>query len=200
MSDNIFIFDLDSTIMQVEIMPELAKRINKSIELRSLTEKAIQNELPHKESLIERIKLLTEINISEVREIVHSIPLNTKIVEFIKENIDRCYIVTGNIDIWTHDLLTDLGFIDHCFSSKAQIKNNKLDNIISIVDKAAVISQFVAPVVAIGVGNNDAEMISMAKVGIGYGGNRNVSSSVLESATHAIYEEGKLCQFLKRLL
>lgn len=58
----------------------------------------------------------------------------------------------------------------------------------------------VLPFVAIGDGNNDAEMIEAAEVGIGYGGVREIAPAVLACATHAIYEEEKLVEFLERLL
>ena len=50
-----------------------------------------------------------------------------------------------------------------------------------------------------GDGSNDADMISMAEVGIGFGGVRRIAPSVLEVCTHAIYEEGRLVDFLRRL-
>jgi hypothetical protein len=43
-------------------------------------------------------------------------------------------------------------------------------------------------------------MVSMARVGIGFGGVRSVAPSVLEVCTHAIYDEGRLVQFLNRLV
>lgn len=43
-------------------------------------------------------------------------------------------------------------------------------------------------------------MIEAAEVGIGYGGVREIAPAVLACATHAIYEEEKLVEFLERLL
>lgn len=56
------------------------------------------------------------------------------------------------------------------------------------------------PFAAIGDGNNDAQMIAAAEVGIGFGGVRDIAPAVLKCATHATYSEEKLCQFLRRLL
>ena len=80
------------------------------------------------------------------------------------------------------------------------MKNDCIEDVFNIVDKNAVISQMVLPFVAIGDGNNDAEMIEAAEVGIGYGGVREIAPAVLACATHAIYEEEKLVEFLERLL
>ena len=70
----------------------------------------------------------------------------------------------------------------------------------SIVDKNAVIGQMVLPFVAVGDGNNDAEMIEAAEIGIGYGGVREIAPSVLACASHAVYQEQKLVEFLERLI
>ena len=72
-------------------------------------------------------------------------------------------------------------------------------DVFNIVDKDAVIRQMVLPFVAVGDGNNDAEMIEAAEVGIGYGGVRPVAPSVLECATHVVYQEDKLVDFLNKL-
>lgn len=200
MSDYIFLFDLDSTITKEEILPTISRKINKEDEMRKLTERAMVGEIPFKQSFMERVELLRQVPVDEIKQIVRKIKLNKKLVEFIQENRDRCYIVTGNLDVWIDDLMQDLEMQDRYFSSKAQVVNDEIKKVVSIIDKKAVISQFVAPFVAIGDGNNDAEMIEKAEIGIGFGGVRPIAPSVLNCATHAIYMEEKLCQFLKRLL
>lgn len=200
MSDYIFLFDLDSTITKQEILPTIAGKIGKQKEMRDLTEKTMQGEIPFKQSFLERISLLENFSVREADRIVGNIKLNNKLVDFIQENKDRCYIVTGNLDVWIHELIKKMGMESNIFCSKANVVNDRISNIVSIVDKNAVVSQIVSPFVAIGDGNNDAEMIEKAIVGIGYGGVRPIADSVLTCATHAIYEEEKLCQFLERLL
>ena len=63
-----------------------------------------------------------------------------------------------------------------------------------------MISQMVLPFVAVGDGNNDAEMIEAAEIGIGYGGVHDIAPAVLASASHVIYQEDKLVEFLERLV
>lgn len=86
------------------------------------------------------------------------------------------------------------------FSSKALVKDNYIQDVFSVVDKNAVVSQMILPFVAVGDGNNDAEMIEAAEIGIGYGGVREIAPAVLECASHAIYCEEKLVDLLERLL
>ena len=196
----IFLFDLDSTITKKEILPTIAKEIGKQHELQVLTEKTMLGEIPFKESFIERVNILKDIPVSRVNEIICSIPLNSQIEQFIKANRQRCYIVTGNLDIWIHDLMIKIGMEHNYFSSKALVENDYISKIISVIDKKAIVSQFINPYVAIGDGDNDAEMIEYAQIGIGFGAVRPIATSVLECANHAFYKEETLCQFLERLL
>ena len=94
-----------------------------------------------------------------------------------------------------------IGIEKNVFCSKAITNEaDKLVDVLSVVDKNSVINQMVLPFVAIGDGNNDAEMIYAAEVGIGYGGVRDIAPSVLECATHAVYDEHTLCRLLNKLV
>lgn len=201
LSDYVFLFDLDATITRAEILPEIAIKINKEQEMRELTERTMAGEIPFDHSFLERVKLLSEIPVSTVRSIIAGVPLNEKLVQFIRENRERCYVVTGNLDIWIKDLMTELGMDGHYFCSKASVENDKIVSVDYVVDKGEVVNEFKdRPFVAIGDGNNDAQMIAAAEVGIGFGGVRDIAPAVLKCATHATYSEDKLCQFLRRLL
>lgn len=200
MSKLIFLFDLDSTVTRQEILPTIAKKIGIYEKMCSLTDSTMRGEVPFKQSFLQRIELLSDIPVSEVRRMVAEIELNDKLVEFIKANKDRCYIVTGNLDVWIEDLVKEIGLEKNVFCSKALVKDDFIQDVFSIVDKNAVIGQMLLPFVAVGDGNNDAEMIEGAQIGIGYGGVRDIAPSVLACATHAIYEEDKLVEFLERLV
>lgn len=200
MSRYIFLFDLDSTITREEILPTIAKRAGVFEQMSALTESSMRGELPFKQSFLQRVDLLRGISISEVQEIVANIELNEKLVNFIEANKKRSYIVTGNLDVWIDGLINKIGMEKNVFCSKALLDGNYVQDVFNIVDKDAVIRQFVLPFVAVGDGNNDAEMIEAAEVGIGYGGVRPIAPSVLECATHAVYEEDKLVDFLNKLV
>lgn len=200
MSKLIFLFDLDSTVTRQEILPTVAKKIGVYEQMCALTESTMMGEVPFKQSFLKRVELLKEVPVSEVRSIVADIKLNERLVEFIKNNRDRCYIVTGNLDVWVDGLIQKIGMEKNLFCSKALVQNDFINSVFSVVDKNAVISQMVVPFVAVGDGNNDAEMISAAEVGIGYGGVRDVAPSVMDCASHVIYSENKLVDFLQRLI
>lgn len=200
MSRYIFLFDLDSTITRQEILPTISKRVGIYEKMSLLTESTMRGELPFKQSLLQRVELLKDIPVSEVRKIVGEIEINELLVDFIRKNQERCYIVTGNLDVWIKELVKKCGMEHNIFCSKALVKDDYIQDVFSILDKNAVIRQMVLPLIAVGDGNNDAEMIEAAEVGIGYGGVRDIAPSVLACASHAVYNEKKLVGFLERLV
>lgn len=200
MSKYIFLFDLDSTVTKEEILPTISKRLGIFEQISLLTESTMRGEIPFKQSFLQRVDLLKDIPVSDVCQLVSEIRLNEKVVDFIQKNKERCYIVTGNLDVWIKGLIERIGMKSHTFCSNALVKDDYLQDVISIVDKNAVVSQMILPFVAVGDGNNDAEMIEAAEIGIGYGGVRNIAPAILDCASHAIYSEDRLVEFLQRLI
>ncbi len=193
-------FDLDSTITRQEILPTIAKECGVYEEMSQLTEETMKGVLPFKKSFLQRVDLLKDIPVSKVNDLISKIELNELLVDFIKINKDRCFIVTGNLDVWIEGLLNKIGMEKNVFCSKAVVKDDYIQNVFSVIDKNAVISQMVMPYVAVGDGNNDAEMIESAEIGIGFGGVREIAASVLVCASHLVYDEVKLVDFLNKLL
>lgn len=200
MSEYIFLFDLDSTITKQEILPTIAKKIGKYDEMRKLTEETMKGEVPFKTSFIERVDILSEVDVSEVRDMVNNIELNKEIVKFIVENSDRCYVVTGNLDIWIEKLIEKIQLKNHVYCSKANVKNNRITQIISVADKELIAKQFVQPLVVIGDGDNDAGMARIADIAIGFGGVRKIATSLLRNIDYAFYDDKKCADFLNSLL
>lgn len=200
MSDYIFLFDLDSTISKQEILPTISKRIGKENEMRELTEATMKGEIPFKSSFLNRVELLGAVDVSEVNKLVSEIPLNTEIANFIFENKDRCYVLTGNLDVWISGLMDRLGLNNHVYCSKANVKNNRISQVISVVDKELMVKQFVQPIVVIGDGDNDAGMARHANIAIGFGGVREIAPSLLTNIDFAFYDDKRCAQFLKTLL
>ncbi len=200
MGNHVFLFDLDATVTKVEILPTVAQQIGFYDEMCELTEKTMRGELPFKNSFLARVEMLKDIPVSRVSDIVEKIPLNEHIVDFIRHNNENCYIVTGNLDVWIDKVVAKIGIpMSHCLCSSASVHDDKLLSVNSVMDKGMAVKQFLVPVVAIGDGSNDAEMIRLADVGVGFGGVRPVAYSLLSNATHVIYDEDRLCRFLHTL-
>ncbi len=200
MNQRVFLFDLDATVTKEEILPALSRQVGMSAEMEELTEKTMRGELPFKNSFLARVEMLRSIPVSTVSDIVANIPLHEELVGFIREHAEDCYIVTGNLDVWIGALVERIGLpMTHCLCSTASVQDDRLLRVNSVLDKGTVTEQFVRPVVAVGDGSNDAEMVRLAEIGIGFGGVRPVAYSLMSNATHVVYDEGRLCRFLKTL-
>lgn len=199
-NNRVFLFDLDATVTKEEILPALAEQVGLLEEMREMTEKTMRGEIPFQSSFLARVEMLKTIPVSRVAEIVEKTPLNEELVQFIRTHASRCYIVTGNIDVWIEKLIKRIGLpMSHCYCSSASVSDDYIISVNSVVDKEKIARQFVVPVVAVGDGSNDAEMVRLADVGIGYGGVRPVAYSLMCNATHVICDEHRLCSFLHML-
>ena len=200
MSDYIFLFDLDSTITRKEILPEIAKQIGREREMREITEQTMRGIIPFKQSFLSRIDILKDVSVEEVNRFVSQIPLNEHIVRFIQENRERCFIVTGNLDIWISGLMKNLGLKGQYYCSKALKQNDRVEKVISVLDKELTVQQFVQPIVAIGDGNNDADMARLAHIAVGYGGVRDIAPALLRNIDYGFTDDRRCAEFLRHLL
>ncbi len=193
-----FAFDLDGTITTKEILPILAKELGLYNEMSKLTEASMAGEIPFDQSFQKRVSMLKKIPISKVQKIILGIPLNKHIVSFIKENRNRCHIVTQNLDVWIEPLLMRIGA--PYLASTADYKGDHLIDIKKILRKKTIHHDVDYPIVAIGEGFNDLEMMVDAPLSIAFGGIHQPVPAVLDACDYAIYEAQHLCNFLKQLL
>lgn len=200
MSEYVFLFDLDSTITKLEILPEISKKIGKEIEMRKLTEETMSGELPFKQSFLQRVEILKNTSVSKVCNMIKDIPLNEHIVEFISNNTERCYVVTGNLDVWIDGLMKKIGMENHYFCSKAMVCNDRIQKVVSVLDKELVAYQFVQPIITVGDGNNDADIARIAKIAIGFGGVRDVAPALMRNIDYLLMDDKKCAEFLNCLL
>lgn len=189
-----FLFDLDGTITRQEILPEIARAIGVEDEIAELTARTMAGEFPFESSLRRRVEILSQVPISRVREIVAGIEIDPHIEAFLRDNRDRCTIVTGNLDVWIADLVARLGV--PCRSSVAEVRGDRLLGLRHVLDKADVARDFSGPICSIGDGYNDLGLMAAADLGVAYGGVHTPAPGLLEVASHAIFDPQTLCRLL----
>lgn len=205
--DNIFrrnrrlvCFDMDSTLIQAEVIDELARKAGVFKEVSAITESAMRGEIDFNDSFIKRVSLLKGLDESVLKEVADSLPLTEGVERLFK--ILRTYgfrtaILSGGFSYFGNYLKSKLG-IDYVFANELEIKNGKLTgrHLGEIVDgeKKAELVKLIAfkedihmeQVIAVGDGSNDLPMIRQAGLGIAF----HAKPKVKASAEHAISNIG----------
>ncbi len=196
-----FVFDLDGTITSVETLPIIAKNFKIHEELTQLTKDTVAGKLPWRRSFVRRVGLLKHVPVDEIDILLEKTPTHLKLVKFIQENRDNCYIATGNLDCWVDGLSNKIGC--KYYSSKAIVNDNEVLEITSILEKADVVEMLQNDghtVVFVGDSNNDVQAMRKADVAIAFGASHKPSKFCLSAADHVIYEEKELIKLLTDII
>jgi len=191
-----FLFDLDGTVLDIELLPLIGAELGLRDELVHLTRLTMDGVIPFEISFRNRVELLKKTPISRVREIVASAPVNPAIEAFIKRHAADCAIVTGNCDVWVQPLAVRLGC--EVVASTTFSKGDALLEVDQIVDKGQAAKRL-GGLCVVGDGHNDLAMFRECCYSIAYGGVHAPAGSLFTVATHAIYDADTLCRLLSRL-
>lgn len=195
-----FIFDLDGTITSQETLPLISKHFGIEEEITKLTLETVQGNIPFIESFIKRVHILGQLPVDEISELLKNIELYYKVYDFIQEHKQDCVIATGNLSCWVDKLVEKIGCA--CFSSDAEIIDNKVSNLSRILKKENVVERFQnsgEKVVFIGDGNNDMEAMRLADVAISSGLTHYPAKSVITITDYLVFDEEALCRQLNQL-
>ncbi len=196
-----FIFDLDGTLTTVETLPLIAQHFAVAEDMATITQQTIQGLIPFEESLQRRMDILGRLPVDAVARLLATVPLYTKLHNFILQHTAQCLIATGNIDVWLTELTPRLGCEVHC--SQAHVKNNTITELTSILDKKALVQHVQKQghvVVFIGDGDNDVQAMQCADIAIAIAMTHAIAPQVRNAAQHVITTEDAaytlLCQLL----
>ncbi|MFI6452232.1 phosphoserine phosphatase SerB [Streptosporangium amethystogenes] len=178
----LIVMDVDSTLIQAEVIELLAAHAGCLEEVARVTEEAMRGELDFAESLRRRVALLeglsTEV-FEKVREELVLTPGARTLVRTLKRLDYRFAIVSGGFTQLTDALVEDLG-IDYSAANTLEVVDGVLTGRVvgEIVDrpgKARALERFareagipISQTVAIGDGANDLDMIAAAGLGIAF--------------------------------
>jgi phosphoserine phosphatase len=178
----IIVFDLDGTIIEQEIIEELAKAAGAGEEVKRITTLAMEGRMVFLEAIRARVKLLKGLPVSKMEEIKRSIrilPSAKGLVGQLKEIGFVVGIVTGSFDFFANYVGDSIG-ADYVFSNRLIIRDGVLTgevegDMISPEAKLRAIKKMseekgvgLDACVAVGDGANDLFMIENVGLGIGY--------------------------------
>lgn len=196
-----FCFDLDGTLTKQEILPEIARELGLFEEIELLTSITMQGLITFDKSFKLRVKLLSTIPVSMVKDVIRGIRIDSELQKFIQSRPSDCYIVTGNLDVWISDFIkTHFGCA--YFSSSAQIDGDTLIGVTHILDKGQAVHSLKSKydrIVAVGDGMNDCPMFEQSDISVAYGGVHEPVQSLIKMSDYVCYDSGTLSGLLMNL-
>lgn len=195
-----FAFDLDGTVTQAELLPLIAGELNLEAEMKLLTQLTMDGIIPFEDSFRLRFAILRAAGLPKIQSVVSQVEIDPDIKTFIEENSERCFIVTGNLDLWVAPLAARLGC--RMFASKAQITAGEITGIAQVMRKntpALVLKQRFKRVVAVGDGYNDIPMFDVADIGIAYQGVHRAPEALISASDYVALNGKSLCRLLNTL-
>ena len=178
----LIVMDVDSTLIQNEVIDLLAERAGCAAEVAKVTESAMRGELDFAASLRERTALLAGLDsamLDTVRAELRLTPGAETLIRTLKRLGYKCGIVSGGFTRVIEPLAADLG-IDYVAANTLEIVDGKLtgrvlDPVIDRDGKTATLREFAAragvplsQTVAVGDGANDLGMIAAAGLGVAF--------------------------------
>jgi phosphoserine phosphatase len=176
------VFDVDSTLIQGEVIEMLAERAGCADEVRAVTESAMRGELDFTESLERRVALLAGLDESALDDVAQSIALMPgarTTIRTLKRLGFRCGVVSGGFSKIIDPLAEELG-LDFAVANELEVVDGKVTGRVlgDVVDRAGKASALrdaakrfdvpLAQCVAIGDGANDIDMLSAAGLGVAF--------------------------------
>lgn len=181
-SKRLIVFDVDSTLVQGEVIEMLAARAGAEAEVRAVTEAAMAGELDFTESLRRRVAVLAGLPESVLTEVAAELELTPgarTTIRTLKRLGFRCGVVSGGFTRVISGLVADLG-LDFCAANELEVVDGRLTGRVvgEVVDrpgKAVALRRFadasgvpLEQCVAVGDGANDIDMLATAGLGIAF--------------------------------
>jgi len=191
------VMDMDSTLISIECIDEIADMVGIKPQIAAITERAMLGELDFAQSLRQRVALLKGLKESDLLRVLNErLKLNPGAVEWVetcKKNNITTLLVSGGFTFFSERVKAMLG-LDYAVSNTLEIidgqvtgnvlgdvvdAQTKADELVKLRDKLGLTA---AQTIAIGDGANDLKMMSAAGIGIAY----HAKPIVQEQATYAL--------------
>ncbi|WP_221763638.1 phosphoserine phosphatase SerB [Methyloradius palustris] len=195
------VMDMDSTLINIECIDEIADMMGIKPQVAEITESAMRGEIQFEESLRRRVSLLKGLNASALQRVIDErLQLNPGAEAWItscKQHNIKTMLVSGGFDFFA-DYLKNLLGLDYAHSNSLEIIDGKLTGQVlgKVVDAQAKADFLIqarnqlglnqSQVIAIGDGANDLKMMAEAAAGIAY----HAKPVVQQQATYALNHSG----------
>jgi phosphoserine phosphatase len=193
------VMDMDSTLIQVEVIDELARVAGVGEQVAEITERAMNGELDFSGALRERVALLKGLKAEALEQVYRNIPLTPgarNLVTILKRLGFKTAVISGGFQFFTDRLKSDLG-LDYAYANGLEIVDGIVTGEVAgtIVDgarKAQLLEEIAGKegitldqTIAIGDGANDLPMLGRAGLGIAF----NAKARVREQADFHINQQ-----------
>ena len=188
-------FHMDSTLIETEVIDELAMRAGVGDEVKAITERAMRGEIDFCESFTERVALLKGLDESVMKDIAENLPITEgvdRMMQVLKRVGYKTAILSGGFTYFGNYLKQKFGF-DYVYANELEIVNGKLTGryLGEIVDGrrkaellrliAQVENVDIAQTIAVGDGANDLPMLRTAGLGIAFHAKPKVKANAEQS-------------------
>jgi phosphoserine phosphatase len=178
----VVVFDMDSTLIDAEVIDELAKEAGVGGQVAEITEAAMRGELDFKESFSRRMALLKGLDASVLEEVAARLQLTEgaeALISTLRRLGYKTAILSGGFDYFARHIQKRLG-IDYVHANQLEVVDGKVTGRVSgeVVDgdrKAQLLREIaegekvdLEQVIAVGDGANDLPMLSIAGLGIAF--------------------------------
>ncbi|MEZ9784001.1 phosphoserine phosphatase SerB [Vibrio breoganii] len=190
------LFDMDSTLIEIECIDEIAKLAGVGEEVSEVTERAMQGELDFEQSLRQRVAKLADADESILKEVRSVLPLMAEaklLIDGLKACGWKVAVASGGFTYFSNHL-KELLELDFAQSNQLEIIEGKLTgnvvgDVVSAQTKADILEQLrndyqfeKSNCIAVGDGANDLVMMAAAGLGIAY----HAKPKVVEQAQTAV--------------